>query len=172
MPSGSFCAQPGDASAFLDQVGGFRTHVQIEGFVALAALGQKIEKIPLRHQRHEFAVRRQVGEIGHRHPLVANLRAEPFDFLVRHFEERFEQAELVNQFQRRGMHGVAAEVAEKISVFFQHHDVDAGPRQQKAEHHAGRPAAGDATGRGDRCNRHEKYVYTLMPCGKGPEGSI
>ena len=70
------------------------------------------------------------------------------------------------------MHGVAAEVAEKIRMFFQHHDIDTGARQQKAEHHAGRAAAGDAACGGDRRIRHGKYVYTLMPCGKGPEGSI
>ena len=80
----------------------------------------------------------------------ADLGAEPFDLLVRHFEERVQQAELVHQFERRGMHRVAAEVAEKIRMFFQHHDIDTGARQQKAEHHAGRTAADDATGRGDR----------------------
>ena len=80
-------AQPDDAAAFLDQVGGFGIHVQMEAFVALALLSEEIEKVPLRHQRHEFAVRRQMGEIGHRHALGADLGADPFDLLVRHFEE-------------------------------------------------------------------------------------
>jgi len=42
------------------------------------------------------------------------------------------------------MHGVAAKVAEEISVLLQHHDLDAGASQEIAEHHAGRPAADDA----------------------------
>ena len=91
-----------------------------------------------------------MGEVGHRHALFADLGADPLDLLVRHFEELLEQAKLVHQFEGRWMHGVAAEVAKKVRIFFQHHDVDAGTRQQKAEHHPGRSAAGDATGRGDR----------------------
>ena len=37
----------------------------------------------------------------------------------------------------------------KSRVLLQHHDIDAGARQQEAEHHAGRPAAGDAASRAD-----------------------
>ena len=33
--------------------------------VALAVLGEEIEEVPLRHERDEFAVRRQMAEIGH-----------------------------------------------------------------------------------------------------------
>ena len=85
-----------------------------------------------------------MGEIGHHHPLVADLAGEPLDLLVRQLEKLVEQAELVHQLERRGMHGVAAEIAKEVLVLFQHHDVHAGARQQKAEHHAGRSAAGDA----------------------------
>ena len=42
------------------------------------------------------------------------------------------------------MDRVAAEVAQEVGVLLQHDDVDAGAREQEAEHHAGRPAAGDA----------------------------
>ena len=63
--------------------------------------------------------------------------------LVRQLEELVQQAELVHHFERRGMDGVAAEVAQEIRVLLQHDHVDAGARQQEAEHHPGRPAAGD-----------------------------
>ena len=36
------------------------------------------------------------------------------------------------------MDGVAAEVAQEVGVLLEHHDIDAGARQQIAEHHAGR----------------------------------
>jgi hypothetical protein len=39
------------------------------------------------------------------------------------------------------MHGVTAKIAQEIGVFFEHHNIDAGARQQIAEHDAGRPAA-------------------------------
>ena len=45
------------------------------------------------------------------------------------------------------MDRVAAEVAQEVGVLLEHHDVDAGARQQQAEHHAGRPAADDAAAR-------------------------
>ena len=64
------------------------------------------------------------------------------DLLVRPLEELVEQAELVHHLERRGMDGVAAEVAEEIRVLLQDDDVDAGTRQQEAQHHAGRTAAG------------------------------
>ncbi len=41
------------------------------------------------------------------------------------------------------MHRVAAEIAQKILMLFEQDHIDAGPRQQIAGHHAGRPAAGD-----------------------------
>src|SRR5208283_1986634 len=52
------------------------------------------------------------------------------------------------------MDSVAAKVAKEIGMLLQHHDIDAGACQQKAEHHPGRPAAGDAALRGDRRTRH------------------
>ena len=65
--------------------------------------------------------------------------------LVRQREKRIEQTELMDHFQRRRMDGVAAKIPEEVAVLFQHDDVDAGPREQKAEHHARGAAADDAT---------------------------
>ena len=39
---------------------------------------------------------------------------------------------------------------KKSRVLLEHHDVDAGAREQEAEHHPGGPAAGDAAARLDR----------------------
>ena len=64
--------------------------------------------------------------------------------LMRQFQEPVDQPEFVHHLQRRGMHGVAAEIAEEVGVLLQHHDVDPGAAQEIAEHHAGRPAADDA----------------------------
>src|SRR5207248_7075788 len=64
--------------------------------------------------------------------------------LVRPGEKALEQPELADYFERRRVDGVAAEIAQEVGMFFEHDHVDAGARQQKAEHHAGGPAAGDA----------------------------
>jgi hypothetical protein len=49
--------------------------VQVEGRIFLAVRRQKIEEVPLRHQRGEFAMRRQMAEIGKRDGGVADLPA-------------------------------------------------------------------------------------------------
>ena len=46
-----------DLPFFFQQIDHFRFHQQLEGWIALAPLGKKIEKVPLRHQRDEFAFR-------------------------------------------------------------------------------------------------------------------
>ena len=48
------------------------------------------------------------------------------------------------------MNRVAAEIAQEIGVLLQHHDVDAGARQQQSEHHPGGATARDAALRRDR----------------------
>ena len=50
----------------------------------------------------------------------ADLHADVIDLRMRQLEEFVEQAELVHHFERRGMHGVAAEIAQEIGVLFQH----------------------------------------------------
>ena len=107
--------------------------------------GQKIEQVPLRHQRDELAVRRQRSEIGGLECEVAENSAGGGQLLVRNCKEIVEDAELVHHLERRRMHGVAAEVAEEILVLLQHRDVDASSRQQIAEHHARRSAAHHTT---------------------------
>ena len=85
---------------------------------------------------------------------VAEQRVHVVDLGMRQLEELVEQAELAHQLEGRGMNGVAAEVAQEVAVLLQHDDVDAGARQQKTEHHPGRPAAGNAALRGDRLLNH------------------
>ena len=104
----------------------------METRIAARLVGKKIEEVPLRHQRDEMAVGRQMREIGKDDALVADLSGELAHFLMRALEEIVENAELVHELERRGMDGVAAEIAQEIGVLLQHHDIDAGARQQKA----------------------------------------
>ena len=143
-------ADPDDASALFDEVGDFRVHPQVEGRVAFAPFSQEIQKIPLRHHGDEFALRRDVAEIRQLKALVADLTDQRLDLLMRQLEKRINQPEFTHQFERRGMNRVAAKIAEKIGVFLQHHDIDAGARQQKSQHHSGGAAAGNAAPGHDR----------------------
>ena len=107
-------------AALLDQAGRLGVHQHREGRVALALGGEEIEEVPLRHHGDEGAAHRQVGEVGDLHTLLAELGAEARHFLVRQLQEFIEQAKLVHHVQRRGMDGVAAEVAQEVAVLLQH----------------------------------------------------
>ena len=43
------------------------------------------------------------------------------------------------------MDGIAAEIAEKISMLFQHYNIHTHAGEKKTKHHAGRTASSDAT---------------------------
>jgi len=58
-----------DASALLDQFDDVMLHQQGEVGELRRLLCQEVEKIPLRHQRNEFSVRRQTCGVGDRHHL-------------------------------------------------------------------------------------------------------
>ena len=73
---------------------------------------------------------------------------------MRQLEKFIEQAELVHHLQRRWMNGVAAEIAQEVSVLFRHDDGNTSSRQQEAKHHPGGSAANNATRCADRGHRH------------------
>ena len=104
----------------------------MERRVALAAVGEKVEKVPLRHQRNELAASRQISEIGELIWVTVEECADVQRFLVRQFEEIIEQAEFCHHVQRRGMNSVAAEIAQEVCMFFEHDDVDPGAGGQEA----------------------------------------
>ncbi len=108
----------------------------------------------MRHEGDELAVHRQVRQIGDLDAIIADLRADLAHFRMRQFEEIVDQAELIHELERRRMDGVAAEIAQEIAMLLQHHDRNAGPRQQKAKHHSGGAAAGDAAGGLDLSAHH------------------
>jgi hypothetical protein len=142
--------QADNAPILFDQVARVGLHAEVERFVALTVLGEEVEEVPLRHQRNEFAMRWQMAKIDHLNVFGADLRGQRFDFLVRQFQELIDQAEFEHQFERRRMNRVATEIPEEIGMLFQHHDMNAGARQQESEHHSGGAAAGDAALRRDR----------------------
>src|SRR5579863_8501908 len=51
----------------------------------------------------------------------------------------------MHHLQRRWMNRVATEVTQEVAMLFEHDHLDAGAREQKSQHHAGRAASHDAT---------------------------
>jgi hypothetical protein len=86
---------------------------------------------------------------------------------MRPLQELVEPTQLADDVERGRMHGVAAKVPQKVGVLFEHDHVDAGAGEQDAEHHAGRPAAGDATAGLDR-RRHADCGVMIAGSMYGP----
>ena len=85
--------------------------------------------------------------------LVADLGGEAPHLVVRALQELVQQAQLAHHFQRGRMHGVTPEIPQEIGVLLKHDHIDAGARQQIAQHHARRAAAGDAAAGGELAHR-------------------
>ncbi len=140
----SFCARSRHAAFFFDQAGHLGFHSQMKARIRLGMPGDKIQKIPLRHQRQKFAMRRQVSEIRHRYFEVVKLGADSFVHLMRLAQKIVQKSQFVHQFERGGMNRVAAKIAEKIRVLFEHQHFHSGARQQECKDHSRRAAAHDA----------------------------
>ena len=63
--------------------------------------------------------------------------------VVRMLQESLQHAELVEDFHRRGMNGVASEIVKEVGVFLEYLHIAAGAGEQQSRHHAGGPAAND-----------------------------
>src|SRR5271170_1171606 len=85
-----------------------------------------------------------MSEITDPYLLVLNVSIEMRDSLMRPREEIFQQSKLVDHIKRGRVNGVAAKIAQKVRVFFQHHHINARSGEQKAEHHSRRPSSGNA----------------------------
>jgi len=100
-----------------------------------------------------------VTEIGDLERRRADLAVEGRDLVMGQLQEILEQAQLVHHLQRRGVNGVAAEVAQEIGMLLQHQHLDAEARQEQAQHHAGGAAAGDAAAYVDAFRFHARLPF-------------
>ena len=133
---------PGDgAVGVAPQRGHLGGSQQGEAGVARRLVGQQVEEVPLRDEHQVAVAAGQPGEVGHGeaavgegHPQLARLASGQLGRLLL-------QPQLFEEGQRRGVHGVAAEVPEEIGVLLQDHDIDILACQQKPEHQTSRTAS-------------------------------
>ena len=145
-PVGRTCFYSGDPIARPDQVNPFVPHPKLKASESLRAIGEKIQEIPLRHQRDKLAARGQMAEVGGPKGEVANAAVRRSELLVRQLEEVVQQPQLMHDLERGRMHGVAAKIPKEVPVFLKNHDVYASPRDQVSQHHARRAATHNTTG--------------------------
>jgi hypothetical protein len=82
-------------------------------------------------------------------PKSANVTGLPFMSMVtrlnlRQPQELFQPAELGDEFEGRGVDGVAAEVPQEVRMLLQHYNVLPLPGKEQPQHHPGRATTGDA----------------------------
>ena len=65
------------------------------------------------------------------------------------------------------MNRVSAEVAEKVGVLLEDHDIDRHPRQKKTQHHARGSASNDAAARTQGLRHPRKYTLTALDLDSG-----
>jgi hypothetical protein len=63
---------------------------------------------------------------------------------MRTLQEFPQESQFVHQLQGRRVNSVPAKISQKICMFLEDHDVNAGASQEKAEHHPCRSTARDA----------------------------
>ena len=82
-----------------------------------------------------------------RSPIVQSLPGQaklgPVDTIVRAFEKARKHPELVEDFHRRRMDRVPAEIAEEVGVLFEDADIAAGASEQESGHDPGGTATDD-----------------------------
>ena len=139
--------RPDHPAALPQQAGDLGVAPQGERRLGLRGVGEQVEQVPLRHQRDVPVPPGQPAEVADPDATGVELHGRPVEAALRQRCEARAEAELVEQGQRGGVHGVAAEVAQEVGVLLQHRDRDAGPRQQQAEHHAGGSTTDDEAGR-------------------------
>ena len=157
-PVGRGGPHAGNPSVALDQVDRFGPHTQMKRGIALAPVGEKVEEVPLGHQRDEFATGWQLPEIRECILVAAEICAERGLLMVRQLQEVVEQAELAHDVEGRGMDGVAAKVAQEVSMLLEHDNVDAGAREQEAEHEPAGSAADNTTTGGKSFGCHSSTL--------------
>src|SRR6185437_8863888 len=119
---------------------------QRERWKPFRARGDELEKVPLRHKRDVPELRRHTLERKAQTLARRRLNLHVRHLAVRQLQEFVGKAELIEQFERGRMDGVAAEVAKEVVVLFEDDDGNAGAGQKKAEYGPGGAAPGNGAG--------------------------
>src|SRR5262245_38078835 len=114
------------AAVRFTQPGDLRLHQQAERGVRPRLGCHEVQEVPLRHQRDELAARRQVREVAKRQRLAPDAARDVANLAVRELEECVEDAQLIQDFERGGMDGVAAKIAKEILVLLEDDDGQGG----------------------------------------------
>src|ERR1700742_3545729 len=95
-------------------------------------------------------MRRHMAKVRHLEVEVTEGAVDRLQFLMRQLQKVLQDAELVKDFERRGMNGVTTEIAKEVLVFLDYRDPYTPARQKVSEHDSG-GAAADYAARRRKC---------------------
>ena len=95
-------------------------HLEGEGGKGGGFIAEKIEKVPLGHHRDERRRGVEMRQIADHVVGTRNADLCAIDAVVLAFEEFGEQPKLIKDFHCRGVHRVAAEIAEEVGMPLDH----------------------------------------------------
>ena len=102
-------AHAGHPAPLLGQLDCLRPHPQTERWIFPASFDEKVQEVPLRHQREKLGAGRQMTKVREGiFPAAETLDDDGFP-LVRQLEELVQQAELEHDLHGGGMNGIARE---------------------------------------------------------------
>ena len=131
----------------------------------LPCSARKLRKSHCGIERNELAAGGEMGEIRQGVFPVAEEGADGRRLSDAAAQEIARAAELAHHFERRGMDGVAAKIAQKVGMLLEHDHIDAGAREQEAEHEPAWASADDGAP-GGSCSA------AILCCAIGPRAFV
>src|ERR1044071_7578341 len=123
------CFETDYGAGFKNQIRHFCIHQQVKGRIPLGMRNDKIQEIPLWHEREKLTVGGEMSEVGELDELASDSPTDFANLGMRSREKIIQQFEFEDDLESRRVNRVAAEVSQKIRMLLEHDDFDARSRQ-------------------------------------------
>src|SRR5882762_2295496 len=131
---------------FFQQLSHVGMHHEFEARILGGFAGDEFKETHLRHEQDIRESRLEAGEIEGAEVAVRKLDRRPGNFGMGNFVKFVRKANLIEDFESRGMNGVAAEFAVEVLMHFKECDRNAATGQEQRQHRASRTATDDTAG--------------------------
>src|SRR5258707_3593585 len=131
---------------FFQQLSHVGMHHEFEARIPRGFAGDEFKETHLRHEQDVRESRLEAGEIEGAEVAVGKLDRRPGNFGMGNFVKFVRKANLIEDFESRGMNGIAAEFAVEVLMHFKECDRNAAKGQEQRQHRASGTATDDTAG--------------------------
>src|SRR6267378_4066073 len=131
---------------FFQQLSHVGMHREFEARIPGGFAGDEFKEAHLGHEQDVRESRLEAGEIEGAEVAVGKLDRRPGNFGMGNFVKFVGKANLIEDFESRGMNGVAAEFAVEVLVHFKKCDRNAATSQEQRQHRASGTATDNTAG--------------------------